>query len=143
MQKSPTINARLCCLLRKKKQINLYYFTYFYMMVALDSNDWTGICLGRLSIGRFTEVLVWTGLTVMLKVYWVQMFKCIISHCSTKSLVPLLHKFTIRKLELFSPFFGKLNSLNIAVYLLTCQYFGRMGKNLFLRKVGLHFADFS
>ena len=37
-----------------------------WLLVALDSNDWTGISLGRLSIGRFTEVLVWTGLTVML-----------------------------------------------------------------------------
>ena len=40
-------------------------------------------------------------------------------------------------------FFGKLNSLNIAVYLPTCQYFWRMGKNLSRRKVGLHFADCS
>ena len=33
LQKSPTISIRLCCLLRKKKQINLYYFTYFYMII--------------------------------------------------------------------------------------------------------------
>ena len=37
---------------------------------------------------------------------------------------------------IFSPFFGKLNSLNIAVYLLTCQYFGRIEKKLSHRKVG-------
>ena len=112
------------------------------LLVALDSNDWTVICLGRLSIDRFIEVLVWTGLTVMLQVNWVQMFKCIISHNSTKSLVTLLHKFTLRKLPLF-PFFGKLNLLNIAVYLLTCQYFWSMEKNLSRRKVRLYFADFS
>ena len=74
----------------------------------------------------------------------VQILKCIISHSSTKSLVPALHKFTIGNLDLILfPFFGKLNSLNIAVYLLTRQYFGRMRKKLSLRKVGLHFADFS
>ena len=57
------------------------------------------------------------------------MFKCIISHSSAKSLVPPLNKFTIQKLDLFFfLFFGKLNSLNIAVYLLTCQYFGMMEK---------------
>ena len=35
-------------------------------VVILYSNNWTGICLGRFSIGHFTEVVVWTGLTVML-----------------------------------------------------------------------------
>ena len=35
-------------------------------VLVLYSNDWTGIRLGRLSIGFFTEVLVRTGLTVML-----------------------------------------------------------------------------
>ena len=64
------------------------------------------------------------------------MFKCIISHSSTKSLVPPLHEFIIRKLDFFPLFFGKLNSLNIAVYLLTCQYFGRAEKKLSRRKVG-------
>ena len=65
------------------------------------------------------------------------------SHGSKKSLVPPLHKFTIRNLDLFFPFFGKLNLLNSAVHLLTCQYFGRMEKNLSRQKVGLHSADFS
>ena len=66
------------------------------------------------------------------------MFKCIIFHSSTKLLVPPLHKFIIGKFDLFFfLFFGKLNLLNIAVYLLTCQYFGRMKKKLSLRKVGL------
>ena len=36
---------------------------------------------------------------------WVQFFKCIISHSSTKSLVPPLRKFTIQNLDLF---FSKL-----------------------------------
>ena len=40
------------------------------------------------------------------------------------------------------PIFGKLNSLNSAVYLLICQYF-EMEKKLSRRKVGLHSADFS
>ena len=35
-------------------------------VVVLYSNNWTRICLGRFSIGSFTEVVVWTGLTVML-----------------------------------------------------------------------------
>ena len=87
-------------------------------VVVLYSNNLTRICLCGLSIGRFTEVVIWTGFTVMLWVNWIQMFKCIISHSSTKSLVPPLHKFTIRKLDLFFPFFGKLNLLDIAVYLL-------------------------
>ena len=56
---------------------------------------------------------------------WVQIFKCIISHSSVKSLVPPLHKFTIRNLDLFFPIFGKN-----AVYLLTCQYLERMGKKI-------------
>ena len=46
-----------------------------------------------------------------------QIFKCIISHSSAKSLVPPLHKFTIRNLDLFFPFLGKN-----AVYLLTCLF---------------------
>ena len=71
------------------------------------------------------------------------MFKCIISHSSTKSFIPWLHKFTIQKLNLSFFFFGKLNLLNITVYLLTFKYFGRMEKKLSRRKAGLHFADFS
>ena len=58
---------------------------------------------------------------------WVQIFKCIISHSSTKSLVLQLPKFTIWNNFFF--YFGKLNSLNSAVYLLTCQYF-RMQKTI-------------
>ena len=128
--------------------------------VVLYSKDYTRICLSGLSIGHLRRVVVlqgWSFEQVWLQCFnliqnnlvclmekWVQIFKCIISHSSTKSLVPPLHKFTIRKLDLFLfPFFGKLNLLNIAVYLLTCQYFGRMEKNLSCRKVGLHFADFS
>ena len=84
----------------KKKEINSYYFTYFYMLydfincpafadiflhsfagqnfvvvvlekfffsfgsqkkwslVVLKSNNMTRICLGRLSIGHFTEVFI-------------------------------------------------------------------------------------
>ena len=71
----------------------------------------------------------------------VQIFQCIISHSSTKSLVPPLHKFTIRNLGLFISLFGKQNSFKSAVYLLTCQYFGRMERKLFCGK-GLHSADF-
>ena len=130
-------------------------------MVVLHSNDCTGICLSGLSIGRLRRVVVlqrWSFEQIWLQCFqliqnnlvclmekWVQIFECIISHSSAKSLVPPLHKFTIRnswKVNSF-PFFGKLNSLNIAVYLLTCQYFGRMEKTLSRRKVGLHFADFS
>ena len=37
-----------------------------WLLVAIDSNDWTGICLGGLSSGRLTEMVVWTDLTVML-----------------------------------------------------------------------------
>ena len=37
-------------------------------VVVLYSNDWMGICLGGLSIGRFTEVVFRTGLTVTLTV---------------------------------------------------------------------------
>ena len=128
--------------------------------VVLYSKDYTRICLSGLSIGHLRGVVVlqgWSFEQVWLQCFnliqnnlvclmekWVQIFKCIISHSSTKSLVPPLHKFTIRKLDLFLfPFFGKLNLLNIAVYLLTCQYFGWTEKNLCRRKVGLHFADFS
>ena len=38
---------------------------------------------------------------------WVQIFKCKISHSSTKSLVPTLHKFTIQNFDLFFPFLEK------------------------------------
>ena len=37
-------------------------------VVVLYSNDWMGICLGRLSIGRCTEVVFRTSLTVTLSV---------------------------------------------------------------------------
>ena len=60
----------------------------------------------------------------------------IISHCSTKSLVPSSHKFTTRNLDLFFfSFFEHLNSLNIGVYLMICQYFGRMERKLSRWKV--------
>ena len=36
------------------------------LMIVLYSNDFTGIRLGGLSIGRLTEVVVWTCLTAML-----------------------------------------------------------------------------
>ena len=39
-----------------------------WLLVVLNSNDWMGICLGRLSIAHFTEVVVWTGFTVMLHI---------------------------------------------------------------------------
>ena len=68
------------------------------------------------------------------------MFKCIISHSSTKSSVPPLHKFTIQKLDLFFFFFGKLNLLNIAVYLLTFQYFGRMEKKFVPQESRIEFC---
>ena len=42
----------------------------------------------------------------------------------------------------FLPFWGKLNLLNIAVYLLTCQYFDRIEKKLPHRKVGLFCRPF-
>ena len=29
-----------------------------WLLVALNSNDWTGICLGGLSLGRLAEVVV-------------------------------------------------------------------------------------
>ena len=62
----------------------------------------------------------------------------------TKSFVPLLHKFTIQNLDLILfPFFVKLNLLNIAVFLLTCQHFGRMEKNLSYQKLRLDFTSFS
>ena len=70
-------------------------------------------------------------------------FQCKISHSFTKSLVPILHKFIIRNLDFIFSHFGKLNSLNSAVYLLTSQYFGMTGKNLSRRKAGLHSASFS
>ena len=72
----------------------------------------------------------------------VEIFKCTISNSSIKSLVPLLHEFTIQNFDLFFPFFGKLNLLNSTVYLLTCQYFERIEKILSRQKVGVHFADF-
>ena len=67
------------------------------------------------------------------------------SRSSAKFLVPPLHNFTIQNLDLILfLFFGKVNYLfNVTVYLLTCQYFGRMEKNLSRQKEGLHFADFS
>ena len=42
------------------------FFAKGWLLVALDSNDWTAICLDRLNIGSLTEVVFWTGLTVML-----------------------------------------------------------------------------
>ena len=104
-------------------------------VVVLCSKNCTGIRLGGFRIGCLTEVVVWTYLTVI--------FKYIIFHCSKKSLVPPLHKFTIQNLDLFFAFFEKLNLLKSAAYLLTWQNFERMEKNLSCWKVGLHFANFS
>ena len=39
---------------------------------------------------------------------WVQIFKCRISYSSKKSLIPPLHKFTIRNLLIFSLFWEKM-----------------------------------
>ena len=36
-----------------------------WLLVALASNDWTRICLDRLSIGALTEVVFWAGSTIM------------------------------------------------------------------------------
>ena len=101
------------------RQVFFYFGVKKVVAGRVKKQRYDGNLLGR-RIGRFTEVVVWIGFTVMLKVNWVQMFnKCIIFHGSTKSLVPPLHKFTNRKLDLFLfPFFGKLNLINIAVYLL-------------------------
>ena len=60
---------------------------------------------------------------------WVQIFKCITSHSSAKSLLPPLHKFTIRNLDLFFPFFGKLNLLNSTVFT-GLSIFREVGKRL-------------
>ena len=64
----------------------------------------------------------------------VQIFKNINLHSSTKSSVPPLHKFIIQNLDLFFSLFWelKLSSPNSAVYLLTCQYSGRMEKIVLL-----------
>ena len=63
----------------------------------------------------------------------VQIFKCIISHSPTKSLVPSLHKFTIQNLDLLGEKRCVLTDLSI---------FGEDGKILSHQKVGLHFAGF-
>ena len=45
-----------CCCFRQG-----FFFTWElkkWSLVMLDSNSWTGICFGRLSIGCFTEVTV-------------------------------------------------------------------------------------
>ena len=62
--------------INKLTYVILHTFTSFFsfgsqkmwLLVALNSNDWTGIYSGRLSIARFTEVVVWTGFTVMLHI---------------------------------------------------------------------------
>ena len=58
------------------------------------------------------------------------MFKCIISHSPKKLLLPPLHKFTVRYLDLIFSFFGKLNSLNIALYFTDLSIFQEDGKKL-------------
>ena len=63
------------------------------------SDEWSSDRGDRLS--RFDSNL----LCLMEK--WVQIFKCKISHSSTKSLVPTLHKFTIQNFDLFFPFLEK------------------------------------
>ena len=89
--------------------------------VVLYSKDYTRICLSGLSIGHLRQVVVlqgWSFEQVWLQCFnliqnnlvclmekWVQIFKCIISHSSTKSLVLLLHKFTIWNLDLFFSLF--------------------------------------
>ena len=55
-----------------------------------------------------------------------------------RSLVPSLHKFTIRNLDLFFSFFGKTRCV-----LTDLSIFGEGGKKLSRQKVGLYFAGFS
>ena len=108
--------------------------------------------LGGLPIGHLRRVVVlqrWSCEHVLLQCFKlisnnfaclmqknrVEIFKCIISLSSTKSLVPPLHKCTIQTLDLFFPFFGKLDLLNSHVYSLPCQYFERIDTNLSHQKV--------
>ena len=106
-----------------------------WSLVSVDRWSSCTVTIGREFAWAGSALVVWTGLTVMLYVIWVHMFTCKIFHSSTKSLVLPLQKFTIPKLDLFFSLFGKLNLLNIAVYLLTYQYF-EMEENLSHRNVG-------
>ena len=58
------------------------------------------------------------------------MFKCIISHSSTKSLLPPLHKFTIRYLGLIFSLFLETKLLNIALYFTDLSIFQEDGKKI-------------
>ena len=58
--------------------------------------------------GRVRQVVVFTVTCCNALRNWVQRFKCIISHSSTESLVPPLHEFIIRKLDLFFAFFWEI-----------------------------------
>ena len=72
------------------------------------------------------------------------MFKCIIFHSSAKSFVPLLHKFTIQKLDLFCLlFFWEAKSAQHSCVYTDLSIFWEDGKKMSCRKVGLNFADFS
>ena len=133
----------------KKKRLSLVALNWWssYTVTILREFAWADSALVVLQ--RRSSEHVWLQCFkliennfVCLMEKWVQIFKCTISHSSTKSLVLPSHKFAIRNLDIFFPFFGKLNLLNSAVYLLTCQYFERMEKSLSRRKEGLHFPDF-
>ena len=86
-------------------------------LVFLDEwSSYRGGCFNRFDCNTFKLI---QNNFVYLMEKWVQIFKCIISHSSTKSLVPPLHKFTIWSLDLFFPFFWEtyqwcvLNDLSI------------------------------
>ena len=61
---------------------------------------------------------------------WVQIFKCIISHSSTKSLVPPLHKFTMWKLDLFFSLFWETKFTYQHCVLTDLSIFREDGKKL-------------
>ena len=70
---------------------------------------------------------------------WVQIFKCIISHSSTNTWFHYYLNSPSETSTYLFHFFGKLNSLKSAMYLLTCQYFG-MEKKIVLSESRIAFC---
>ena len=70
---------------------------------------------------------------------WVQIFKCIISHSSTNTWFHYYLNSPSETSTYLFHFFGKLNSLKSAMYLLTCQYFG-MEKKIVLSESRVAFC---
>ena len=95
---------------QKKRSLVALDRWLYYTVTIVREFAWVDSELVVLQRWSFDQVWLWRFTLIQnnfvcLMEKWVQIFKCIISHSFTKSLVPPLHKFTIQNVDLFFPLF--------------------------------------